>query len=122
MVGVNLWSIFLILISIMENGTLFRSIKFIGHHPEFAWDVFLSSNVSAFGQLFIFLTIGHFGPVTFVLIMTIRLGLSILLSCFLFGHHLSILSYLGILLVFMALCIRHFVRILKLKRSNKFEV
>jgi solute carrier family 35 (adenosine 3'-phospho 5'-phosphosulfate transporter), member B2 len=43
-------------------------------------------------QLFIFLTIKQFGPVVFAIIMSTRILLSILASCFLYDHHIPALG------------------------------
>lgn len=110
MAGVNFWSVLLTLIPLLQRGTLFTSVNFGLQHPAFFGDVTLSALCSAVGQLFIFMTIANFGPATFVLIMTLRMGLSILLSCILFSHPLSIVEISGILLVFFALFLRLYLR------------
>jgi len=53
--------------------------------------------------LFIFYTIKKFGPVIFTIIMTTRQMLSMVLSCFLFGHSLGLLSVVGAVVVFSTL-------------------
>ncbi|CAH8453215.1 unnamed protein product [Dicrocoelium dendriticum] len=110
MAGVNLWSVLLTLIPLLQRGTLFSSLQFGLLHPTFFGDVILSALCSAVGQLFIFMTIANFGPATFVLIMTLRMGLSILLSCILFSHRVSTVGISGILLVFFALFLRLYLR------------
>ncbi|KAF6775836.1 hypothetical protein AHF37_04663 [Paragonimus kellicotti] len=89
MAGVNFWSVLLTLIPLVQQDSLLSSLRFGFEHHEFMLDVCLSATCSAIGQLFIFLTIANFGPATFALIMTLRMGLSILLSCLLFHHTLS---------------------------------
>ncbi|OON16665.1 adenosine 3'-phospho 5'-phosphosulfate transporter 1 domain protein [Opisthorchis viverrini] len=110
MAAVNLWSVLLTLIPLVQQGDLLSSIRFGFVHPEFNLDVLLSAVCSATGQLFIFLTIQNFGPASFVLIMTLRMALSILVSCLLFSHPLSPMGIFGVILVFIALFFRMHLR------------
>uniref|UniRef100_A0A183AKU4 Adenosine 3'-phospho 5'-phosphosulfate transporter 1 n=1 Tax=Echinostoma caproni TaxID=27848 RepID=A0A183AKU4_9TREM len=110
MAGVNLWSVLLTVVPMIYQNVLHSSVLFGLAHPEFIADVAASATCSAVGQLFIFLTISQFGPATFVLIMTLRMGLSLLLSCILFGHSLSASGILGVSLVFVALFARMYWR------------
>ncbi|TGZ67229.1 hypothetical protein CRM22_004899 [Opisthorchis felineus] len=110
MAAVNFWSVLLTLIPLVQQGDLLSSIRFGLVHPEFNLDVLLSAVCSATGQLFIFLTIQNFGPASFVLIMTLRMALSILISCLLFSHPLSPMGIFGVILVFVALFFRMHLR------------
>ncbi|CAL8071861.1 unnamed protein product [Calicophoron daubneyi] len=110
MVGTNFWSVVLTLFPLLQQNGLFPSLRFAVDHTEFAMNVLISATCSAVGQLFIFLTIAHFGPAVFVLIMTLRMGLSILLSCVLFSHPISAAGIVGILIVFCALFVRVYWR------------
>ncbi|KAA3677505.1 solute carrier family 35 (adenosine 3'-phospho 5'-phosphosulfate transporter), member B2 [Paragonimus westermani] len=110
MAGVNFWSVLLTLIPLVQQDSLLSSLRFGFEHHEFLLDVCLSATCSAIGQLFIFLTIANFGPAAFTLIMTLRMGLSILLSCLLFHHALSPAGILGVILVFFALFLRLYLR------------
>ncbi|RTG87644.1 solute carrier family 35 (adenosine 3'-phospho 5'-phosphosulfate transporter), member B2 [Schistosoma bovis] len=110
MAGVNIWSIFLTLISLIVHGELISSILFGLNRPKFIFDVLTSSLCSAFGQLFIFLTLSQFGAATFVLIMTLRLGLSMILSCIIFSHELHPIAICGVVVVFFGLFSKMFLR------------
>ncbi|CAH8460940.1 unnamed protein product [Schistosoma margrebowiei] len=110
MAGVNIWSIFLTLISLIVHGELIPSILFGLNRPKFIFDVLTSSLCSAFGQLFIFLTLSQFGAATFVLIMTLRLGLSMILSCIIFSHELHPIAICGVVVVFFGLFLKMFLR------------
>jgi len=74
---------------------------------------------SAIGQLFIFYTIAQFGAVTFTIIMTIRQGLAILLSCLVYHHPVSIVGVGGILLVFAAIFARIYLSQMKSKPRTR---
>lgn len=97
---VNFYSIGFTLISLTETGSLIENLKLILNCTELFKDCFLLSICSATGQLFVFYTISKFGPLAFTTIMTLRQALAILLSCLIYKHHLSILSIIGICMVF----------------------
>lgn len=106
MCGVNLFSCLLTAVSLVSQGSLFKSILFMSQFPSFAIDCFLLSLCSASGQLFIFYTISTFGPVVFVIITTLRQVLAILLSCIIYDHHLSTFAAFGVCVVFIAIFLR----------------
>jgi len=70
--------------------------------PKFTFDCVILSFCSAFGQVFIYHTIKVFGPVVFVIIMTLRQAIAILLSCYLYGHVITVIGAFGVAVVFMA--------------------
>ncbi|XP_076464930.1 adenosine 3'-phospho 5'-phosphosulfate transporter 1-like [Babylonia areolata] len=106
MAGVNLFSCLLTTVSLVEQGGFFESSAFMLRHPDFVVHSVVLSVCSATGQLFIFYTIARFGAVSFIIIMTMRQGFAILLSCLIYGHPVTIVGVLGILVVFAALFIR----------------
>lgn len=106
MAGVNLFSCLLTSASLLEQGGFLESFAFMLDHPDFIVHAVILSICSAAGQLFIFYTIAQFGPVTFVIIMTMRQGFAILLSCFIYSHPVTFIGVVGILIVFAALFIR----------------
>nr|CAG4636978.1 EOG090X05CU [Ceriodaphnia reticulata]SVE72907.1 EOG090X05CU [Ceriodaphnia reticulata] len=106
MCGVNLMSCLFTSASLIQQGGFFHSFSFAARHPVFIVDCLLTAVSSASGQLFIFATISKFGPVVFTIIMTVRQGLSILLSCLLYRHHLSYMGVLGVFTVFLAIFLR----------------
>ena len=61
---------------------------------------------STIGQLFIFYTIKNFGAVVFTLIMTTRILLSIALSVLTYGHQVTGVGFLGLMLVLGAVLYR----------------
>uniref|UniRef100_A0A2P2I7P1 Adenosine 3'-phospho 5'-phosphosulfate transporter 1 n=1 Tax=Hirondellea gigas TaxID=1518452 RepID=A0A2P2I7P1_9CRUS len=106
MCGVNFFSCLLTSTSLAQQGGFLPSIAFMIRFPVFMWDCLTLSICSATGQLFIFYTISVFGPVVFIIIMTVRQCLAILLSCLLYSHVLSAMGVLGISLVFFAVFLR----------------
>ena len=106
MAGVNLFSVVFTTVSLTEQGGFVECIAFMARQPAFILHIILLSITSATGQLFIFYTISRFGPVTFTIIMTIRQGVAILLSCIIYHHAVNLIGVLGIMLVFSAVVAR----------------
>ena len=75
--------------STIEGGNFLSAVGFMMSHPEFAYHATILSLASATEQVFNFYTIQSFGPVVFTIIMTIRMMLSIMLSCIIYNHPLS---------------------------------
>ncbi|XP_028295474.1 adenosine 3'-phospho 5'-phosphosulfate transporter 1 [Gouania willdenowi] len=110
MFGVNLFSCLLTVGSLLEQGAFFESLAFMTRHSEFALHAVLLSVCSACGQLFIFYTINQFGAAVFTIIMTLRQAIAILLSCFLYGHTVTVVGGFGVAVVFLALFLRVYAR------------
>ncbi|XP_018019809.1 adenosine 3'-phospho 5'-phosphosulfate transporter 1 [Hyalella azteca] len=121
MCGVNLFSCLLTSVSLLQQGTFSVAFAFMVKFPVFLWDCIVLSVCSATGQLFIYYTIATFGPVVFIIIMTVRQLLAILLSCIIYSHPVSLLAGFGITFVFMAIFLRiycsHRVKQLKKRRT-----
>ncbi|XP_054290623.1 adenosine 3'-phospho 5'-phosphosulfate transporter 1-like [Macrosteles quadrilineatus] len=106
MCGVNLFSCIFTATSLAQQSGFVHSLQFMSKFPMFTIDCMLLSISSAAGQLFIFYTIANFGPVVFVIIMTIRQGLAILLSCVIYQHSITFLGVLGVIVIFAAVFLR----------------
>ncbi|XP_008395711.1 adenosine 3'-phospho 5'-phosphosulfate transporter 1 [Poecilia reticulata] len=110
MFGVNLFSCLFTVGSLLEQGAFFESLAFMTRHSEFTFHAVLLSVCSACGQLFIFYTISQFGAAVFTIIMTLRQAFAILLSCFLYGHSVTVVGGFGVAVVFVALFLRVYAR------------
>ncbi|KAF6204860.1 hypothetical protein GE061_019023 [Apolygus lucorum] len=106
MCGVNLFSFLFTAVSLFQQGAFSVSLNFMVTFPKFAVDCILLAMSSGAGQLFIFFTISCYGAVVFVIIMTIRQGLAILLSCLIYQHSITVVGVLGIIMVFGAIFLR----------------
>jgi len=106
MAGVNFFSVLLTMTSLIEQGAFTAAAAFAARHPLFIAHVLVLSTMSAVGQLFIFKTIATFGAVTFTIIMTVRQGLAILLSCIVYHHTVTLIGILGVIVVFVAIFAR----------------
>ena len=109
MLGVNLFSVLFTSTTLLEQSGFMESFSFMMQYPTFMFHVISLSVCSATGQLFIFHTIEVFGPVTFTIIMTIRQGLAILLSCIIYSHPVTVTGAFGILIIFAAIFTRTYL-------------
>ncbi|KAM3716770.1 Adenosine 3'-phospho 5'-phosphosulfate transporter [Dirofilaria immitis] len=103
MFGVNMFSMMLCFVTLIEQGTFLSPFHFLATHEGFGRDIFLLSLSGALGQVVIYATIERFGPVVFAVMMTLRQILSILLSAMAYGHPMSAWSMLGLLITFTAI-------------------
>jgi adenosine 3'-phospho 5'-phosphosulfate transporter B2 len=101
MLGVNVWSMMLTFFTLIQSGEFFSSIAFILADSSALLNMTVLSITSATGQLFIFYTIKELGPVMFTIIMTTRQLFSLFLSCLLFSHPLSWVSFFSAVFVFL---------------------
>ncbi|XP_050442557.1 adenosine 3'-phospho 5'-phosphosulfate transporter 1 [Adelges cooleyi] len=93
-------------VSLYQSDSFRKTYVFISQYPSFLTDCIVLSVSSACGQLFIFKTISKFGPIVFTIIMTIRQGLSIIISCLRYHHPVGFMASLGIVFVFISIFTR----------------
>ena len=117
MAGVNLFSCALTSVSLLQQGVFSTSLEFLVQYPQFFMDCITLSICSAVGQLFIFQTIKTYGPVVFTIIMTMRQVISVIISCIKFHHALSVVSIIGIIIIFSAVSLKVYCD--QRKRSKK---
>merc|ERR1719348_2720138 len=106
MAGVNLFSCLLTSVSLLPQGIFYTSLAFMSQYSMFVVDCVVLSLCSACGQLFIYHTISTFGPVVFVIIMTVRQVGAVIISCIQFNHSLDLMAILGVMIVFGACFLR----------------
>lgn len=75
---------------LLGDNSMGQATAFVGRHPECLRAIWTLSVASAVGQLFILHTIREFGALVFATVMTSRQFLSILLSCIIFMHPLTV--------------------------------
>mmetsp|Transcript_24274 Transcript_24274/g.37413 ORF Transcript_24274/g.37413 Transcript_24274/m.37413 type:complete len:492 (-) Transcript_24274:1309-2784(-) len=100
------FSTVLSLITLVHTKELWPALDFVVRHQEIHLHFFLFSICSTIGQLVIFYTIKNFGAVVFALIMTVRVLVSIAISCVLYGHNVTSTGFLGMALVVGAVLYR----------------
>jgi len=106
MFATSIFSTMLSFVTLIHDKELHPALNFARRHSEIFWHFFLFSICSTIGQIFIFYTIKNFGAVVFTLIMTTRILLSIALSCLLYGHKLTGIAFLGLMMVLGAVLYR----------------
>lgn len=106
MFATSAFSTVLSFVTLLHTNEFTPAWAFVVEHSEIQLHFFLFSICSTIGQVFIFYTIKNFGAVVFTLIMTTRILLSIALSCILYGHPISNIGYLGLVLVVGAVLYR----------------
>ena len=117
MAGTNTFSVLFTTVSLVQQGAFATAAAFAARHPLFLAHVLVLSTTSAVGQLFIFYTIAQFGPVTFTIIMIVRQGLAILLSCIVYHHSVTLVGVFGVVVVFAAIFARvYFSQLQKQKK------
>lgn len=119
MFGTNVFSSLFTFCSLIQTGGFFHSLSLMTLHPQLLYQVFVLSMTSATGQLFIFYTINNFGPIVFVIIMTTRMILSIVLSCIIYKHALASQAIVGVVIVFLAISYRTFLKFRASKEAGK---
>jgi len=100
MLSVNTWAITITTIGLVVTGDFPVVYEFLQANPAAFHYNILTAITSATGQLFIFYTIKEFGPIVFTVIMTTRQLFSIILSCIIFGHEITAISFFGAGMVF----------------------
>lgn len=103
---VSCWSALLSGVFLLATGQMKHALLFVGRYPESLRLMLLQSCVSTTVQLFISFTIKQYGALNFALMMTIRQFLSIIVSCFVFKHQLTVLQWVGTVLVVCGLLTR----------------
>uniref|UniRef100_A0A0N5AVI4 Adenosine 3'-phospho 5'-phosphosulfate transporter 1 n=1 Tax=Syphacia muris TaxID=451379 RepID=A0A0N5AVI4_9BILA len=103
MLGVNAFSLIFCFVSLVEEGKLLSSIEFLMEYEDVGRDIFLLSLFGAFGQVVIYKTIEHFGPIVFAVVMTLRQIFSIAGSLYIYEHPVTPFGLIGLLIVFVAI-------------------
>ncbi|XP_019637760.1 PREDICTED: solute carrier family 35 member B1-like [Branchiostoma belcheri] len=120
MYNMNFWSIGILAVCIGVTGEVFSFLKFLEKYPYVLGNMFIFSLTSALGQLFIFVTVTNFGPLTCSIITTTRKFFTILASVIIFQNPMLPRQWLGVLLVFSGLAgDSYFGKAKKTKENHK---
>ncbi|PSN68361.1 UDP-Glc/Gal endoplasmic reticulum nucleotide sugar transporter-like protein [Corynespora cassiicola Philippines] len=87
-------------LSATSGGELKEALDFVTTYPAVGWDVLAFAACGAVGQVFIFHTLAHFSSLLLVTVTVTRKMLTMLMSVFFFGHHVTKMQWLGVGLVF----------------------
>ncbi|CAG5116641.1 unnamed protein product [Candidula unifasciata] len=103
MLFINVFSVIWLAIGLVVTGEIFEFIPFASRHPSVLFHMISFSLASALGQMFIFITVTSFGPLTCSIITTTRKFFTILTSVIIFQNPMSGRQWIGTLLVFIGL-------------------
>lgn len=98
------------LLFLVLSGKLWESLTFVTRYPAVITDMSVLSVSAVMGQFFITYTIKEFGALLYATIMTIRQFLSVLISNVVFAHHMSLLQWVGAMLVFGSLFYKSYAK------------
>lgn len=90
---ISSWSAMFAFAFLAVSGQLKGAVQFVNRHPTSLLLMIMQSLVSTTVQLFISFTIKEYGALNFALMMTLRQFLSIVLSCIVFEHELTLLQW-----------------------------
>lgn len=95
---------------LVSSGKLWESLTFVTRYPAVVTDMSVLSVSAVTGQFFITYTIKEFGALLYATIMTIRQFLSVLISNVVFAHHMSLLQWVGAVVVFGSLFYKSYAK------------
>ncbi|EAS04592.1 UAA transporter family protein (macronuclear) [Tetrahymena thermophila SB210] len=101
------------------SGSLITCINFILTHNDILFDVLTIGFLGCIGQVFIFFTIRHFGPVILALVTTTRKFFTVLASIAYFGHNLFFGQWVGVSLVLLGVSYELYEGYKKNSQHNK---
>lgn len=102
MFGVGFFSTLLSGLELAQSGDAPAAWAFFARHPAALPDLAVLSLASTAGQVVIYTTLELYGNVTFTVMMIVRQIVSILVSCYRFGHVIAPRAWLGVVVVFAA--------------------
>jgi UDP-galactose transporter B1 len=103
MLHVNVWASVFLCVSSIATGELFDFVRLVLESHELLLLVIAFATCSCIGQLFIFSTIRHHGALLCSMVTTTRKFSTVMLSVLLFGHGVTPVQVLGVVLLFGAL-------------------
>ncbi|RIA98758.1 UAA transporter, partial [Glomus cerebriforme] len=102
------------------SSELSKAIEFCIEYPEVLQDILLFALCGALGQCFIFSTLKNFGSMILVTITVTRKLFTMLLSIFLFDHHLNVGQWVAVALVFLGIGLESYIKQLD-NSKNKLD-
>eukprot|EP00929_Paragymnodinium_shiwhaense_P008575 TRINITY_DN112531_c0_g1_i1.p1 TRINITY_DN112531_c0_g1~~TRINITY_DN112531_c0_g1_i1.p1 ORF type:complete len:387 (+),score=82.62 TRINITY_DN112531_c0_g1_i1:66-1163(+) len=94
--------------SLLISGNLPTAISFCSRHPLFFTHAMSLSAAAVSGQYFIYSQVKEFGALVFAITMNVRQVISILVSYLMYGHVITLLQFVGLVFVFLALFYKSF--------------
>jgi adenosine 3'-phospho 5'-phosphosulfate transporter B2 len=108
MLYINLGSCVISSGTLLASGRISAAVGFALTYPAFAMDAMSLSAAAVAGQWFIYSQVKEFGALVFAATMNVRQIVSILISYAKYGHSITTMQILGLLLVFLGLLYKSF--------------
>ena len=122
MLWLNVYATIVLLVASHYNGQLQLGMDMIfSKNRTYIWLLFQLNLSTSLGQVFIFLTIHHFSPLTTTTITTTRKFVTILLSVYKFGHVLDLYQWFSIGFVFCGLYLGIAAKLIESKQHTDDE-
>merc|ERR1719245_2083755 len=119
MLYINLGSCCISLSTLLGSGRVGHAIAFAAAHHAFVADSLTLSGAAVAGQWFIYSQVKEFGALVFAATMNVRQVVSILISYAKYGHSITALQIVGLVVIFGALFYKSFSGLLKSKDEQK---
>lgn len=103
MLSMNSWSTMMVTIALLLSGEGNEFIKFTIKYPILIQHLAALALCGALGQLFIFMMVSGFGPLSCSIVTTTRKFFTVLFSVIFFGNLLTSRQWVGAILVFTGL-------------------
>jgi adenosine 3'-phospho 5'-phosphosulfate transporter B2 len=103
MLYINLGSCVISSATLVVSGRIATAVGFAMSQPAFAVDAISLSAAAVSGQWFIYSQVKEFGALVFAATMNVRQVVSILISYWKYGHPITMLQIVGLLIVFAGL-------------------
>ncbi len=103
MLGMNGWSTIMTSVALLGTGEFMEFLGFAAKYPYLWVNLGMLALTGALGQLFIFMMVSGFGPLSCSVVTTTRKFFTVLCSVILFGNVLATRQWYGAVLVFAGL-------------------
>ena len=103
MLAMNGWSTVIIGAALVLTGEAVSFVGFAVKYPQMLTHLASLALAGAFGQLFIFMMVSHYGPLPCSIVTTTRKFFTVLFSVIWFGNSLTNRQWFGAILVFVGL-------------------
>jgi len=103
--------------SFLASGAAPSTLAFCSKYPDFVIQAMTLSGAAVGGQFFIYSQVKEFGALVLAATMNLRQVISIMVSYLLYGHSITILQLVGLVLVFASLFYKTFLGYQNSKKS-----
>lgn len=103
MLGMNGWSTIITVVAALGTGEFMEFIAFAAKYPQLWVNLGMLALTGALGQLFIFMMVSGYGPLSCSVVTTTRKFFTVLCSVIFFGNVLATRQWYGAVLVFAGL-------------------